>query len=146
MKFPLLSLLVLLFTHTALAQPPNSVTHPLDFLKTYNGKLAHTVGLLEKPAFKRRLERLVGQKHYLFMQRNWQIDPPMEFANGVFVAEACQRHSCGFTDFMVIYDFNQNKLFAGIRRNRVVKTYAEKGGTLPARLEKWTDDPYKKKV
>ncbi|AQG79998.1 hypothetical protein [Spirosoma montaniterrae] len=145
MKTFLFCLLLSTTSQTTGGQATKPTANALNFLKTYDGKFSYKVQLFKKRAFTQRLERLVGPKRYAFLKRNWHIDMPMVYKNDQFVAEACQRHSCGFTDFMVVYDFNTDEMFAGIRIDRVPKTYAEKKGKLPPVLTTWRVDKYIKK-
>lgn len=53
---------------------------------------------------------------------------PMQFSDNIFVAEGCQAHNCGSTNFILVYNFNNNVLYAGIREEEYVKTFSEDGG------------------
>lgn len=144
MRHVVASILTVLLALTATAQSSKSTpSSSLSFLKSYKGKSPQEVGLFKQKAFTSRLRQLLGLANYAFLEKNWHVQMPMEYAGNLFVAEACQRHSCGFTDFMVVYDFAADRLYAGIRKDRVPKTYAEKGAALPQSLVKWTKDPYK---
>lgn len=102
----------------------------LDFLKTLNGKYPDDAKLLENTAFTSRLKKLLGDR-YTFLKETWAVETPMEYSNEVFSASACEAHNCGATNFIVVYDFSKNIMYAGIREEEKVKTYAEDGSTSP---------------
>ena len=60
----------------------------------------------------------------------WDVESPIEIVNNIFIAYACRPHNCDITNFMIIYDFTNDKMFVGIRENEKAKTYAENGATI----------------
>ena len=105
----------------------NSVSNTLDFLKKFDGKYPHEVKLLDNALFTQRLRKLLGNSRYNFLKETWAVETPMEFANNIFVASACQAHFCASTNFIIAVDFTKNVMYAGIREDDHVKTYSEDG-------------------
>lgn len=113
---------------TNISPDTNKPAGDLDFLKTLNGKYPNDVKLFDNAPFTERLKKLTGDR-YNFLRETWAVETPMEYSNDVFVASACQAHNCGSTNFIIVYDFSKNVMYAGIREEEKVKTYAEDGGT-----------------
>lgn len=67
------------------------------------GNYPYEVKLLTSPALKARLVKLMGQKRYNFMVKNFNVETPVELINGDYRAFACQAHNCGITDFSLNY-------------------------------------------
>lgn len=110
-----------------LPNPESSTpTGRLDFLKSYDGKYPHEVKLLDNPALVRRLKALVGNR-FSFIKETWAVEIPMEVDAMFFKASACEAHNCGYTNFIIVYDFTTDVLYAGVREEQVVKTYSEDG-------------------
>lgn len=117
-------------------------THPvpadLDFLKNLDGKYPHEVKLLDNPALQSRLTNLLGNR-FAFLKETWAVETPIEVKNNVFVATGCQAHNCGSTNFIIVVDLIKNKMFAGIREEEKVKTYAE-DEVNPPQLNDWVNN------
>lgn len=110
----------------------------LDFLKTLNGKYPNDAKLFDNTAFTDRLKKLLGDR-YNFLKETWAVETPMEYSNDIFTASACQAHNCGATNFIIVYDFLKNVMYAGIREEGKIKTVAEDGGTNP-KITEWEKD------
>ena len=108
-------------------QSENSILDNLDFLKRLNGKYPYHVKLLDNSALAKRLIKLLGNSRYNFLKENWDVETPMEFKNNIFVASACQAHACGYTEFIIVFDFSKNVMYASIREEGNVRTYSEDG-------------------
>lgn len=106
----------------------HSSINKLDFLKKLDGKYPYDVKLLDNSVFMKRLKKLLGNERYAFLKDNWATEMPMQFSDNIFVAEGCQAHNCGSTNFILVYNFNNNVLYAGIREEEYVKTFSEDGG------------------
>lgn len=63
-----------------------------------------------------------------FLKQTWAVEVPMEFKNNIFVASACKAHDCSSTNFIIVFDFSNNVLYAGIREDDISKIYSENGG------------------
>jgi hypothetical protein len=100
-------------------------TDNLNFLKKLNGKYPYDVKLLENSSLAQRLKILIGNERYNFLIENWATEIPMVFSKNIFVAEGCQAHNCGSTNFILVYNFNNNVMYCGIREEENVKTYSE---------------------
>ncbi|HWR02111.1 MAG TPA: hypothetical protein VN371_09630 [Chlorobaculum sp.] len=105
------------------------------FLNSFAGKYPHEVKLLDHPVLSKRLSLLTGER-FNFMKQSWAVESPMEITNGKFIASGCMAHNCASTNFIVIYDFNTNTLYVGIRENDVVSRYSENGYTCDE-LQRW---------
>lgn len=111
-------------------------TDNLNFLKTLNGKYPYDVKLLENPIFTQRLKTLLGNERYNFLVENWATEIPIIFSNNFFVAEGCQLHNCSSTNFIIIYNFSNNVMYAGIREEENIKTYSEDGSN-SIKINEW---------
>ena len=108
----------------------------LAYLKNYNEKYPNEVKLFSKPQFVNRVKALTG-KRYPFLKSYWNVESPIEIANDNFIAYGCEQHNCDVTNFMIIYDFKNDKMFVGIREEEKAKTYSENGTPIPSRLDEW---------
>ena len=124
---------------TGIQPRENSTSTNLDFLKQLDGKYPFEVKLFDNDAFTQRLQKLLGTSRYNFLKETWGVEMPMEFTNNVFVASGCQAHNCGSTNFIVVYDFSVDVMYAGIREENQVTTYSEDGGSSP-RITKWINE------
>lgn len=122
--------------NSAIKQPDNSTLNNLDFLKKLNGKYPYEVKLFENSILMKRLKKLLGNSRYNFLIETWTVETPMEFANNIFVASGCQAHNCGYTNFIIVFDFSNNVMYAGIREEYKVKTYSEDGSNSP-KINEW---------
>lgn len=107
----------------------------LDFLKKYDGKYAYEVHLFEKKVFADRLSKLIGEDNFKTVQ-SWDTEMPMEYRNNVFVAEGCKPHDCGSNNYIVVYDFSEDAMYAGILTKDEAATFSENGKS-SERVEKW---------
>jgi hypothetical protein len=117
----------------------NRTSHNLDFLKDFNGKYPMEVALFDQVALTQRLEKLLGEK-YLFLKETWGVEFPMEATDDLFVASACQQHNCDQTNFVIVYSFTDDVLYAGIREEGQVSVFSEKKGSSHERIEAWAKD------
>jgi hypothetical protein len=120
-------------------QPDNLTSNNLDFLKKLNGKYPYEVKLLDNSALTQRLKKLLGNSRYYFLKETWAVETPMEFTNNLFVASGCQAHNCGSTNFIIVFDFSNNVMYAGIREEGIVKTYSEDGSNSP-KVNEWENE------
>jgi hypothetical protein len=114
----------------------NSVLSSMEFLKNFDGKYPYEVNLLKNPVFIKRLKKLLGESRYNFLKKTWAVETPIKFANDIFVAEACQAHNCDKVNFIIVYDFSNNILYAGIKEYDNIKTYSE-DGSIPVKINEW---------
>ncbi|MEO5783812.1 MAG: hypothetical protein ABIQ07_11095 [Ginsengibacter sp.] len=140
MKNFLLVLLSFFSAITTVAQSNTKVkskaSTSLAYLKTYDKRYPNEVKLFSKPQFLNRVKALTGTR-YALLKRYWDLEIPIEITAGSFIAYACQQHNCDVTNFMIIYDFANDKMYVGIREEDKVKTYSENGNSFPARLNQW---------
>lgn len=108
----------------------------LNFLKKYDGKYADEVHLFEKKIFADRLEKLIGAEYFKMIKDDWTTIMPMEYRNDVFSAEGCKPHDCGANNYIIVYDFSEDAMYAGISNNEKAETFSENGKTSP-KVEKW---------
>lgn len=111
----------------------------LNFLKTLNGKYPNDVKLLDNSSLTQRLKILLGNERYKFLKENWATEIPMSFLNNIFVAEGCQAHNCSSTNFIIVYNFSNNVMYAGIREEENIKTYSEDGST-SIKISEWENN------
>jgi len=112
----------------------------LDFLKEYKDKYPSDVKLLENTIFYNRLKILLGDRCE-FLINNFDVETPIEITDGYFVVEACQAHNCGSmgTGFIIVYDFSNDVMSAGVREEGEVKTYSENDET-PLHINEWVEN------
>jgi hypothetical protein len=122
--------------NSTIKEPDNSTLNNLDFLKKLNGKYPWEVKLFNNSALMQRLKKLLGNSRFNFLKETWYLENPMEFTNNIFVASGCEQHNCGSTNFIIVYDFSNNVLYAGIREQDKVKTYSEDGSNSP-KVNEW---------
>ena len=108
----------------------------LDFLKKYDGKYADEVHLFEKKIFTERLEKLIGTENFKMIKDDWTTLMPMEYAKDIFTAEGCKPHDCGANNYIIVHDFSEDVMYAGISNNEKAETFSENGKTSP-KVEKW---------
>lgn len=124
---------------TALSEiEAESSSGSMTFLNSFVGKYPHEVNLLEHPILSKRLATLIGDR-FEFMKKTWAVAGPMQLSNGKFIASACMAHNCASTNFIIIYDFASNILYAGIREDDVVTAYSENGASC-AELQAWASN------
>jgi len=107
----------------------NADLNNMEFLKNFDGKYPYEVNLLKNPVFVKRLKKLIGENRYNFLIKTWAVETPIEFANNIFVASACKAHDCPTTNFIIVYDFSNNIMYAGIKEYNNIKTYSEDGSS-----------------
>jgi hypothetical protein len=107
----------------------NADLNNMEFLKKFNGKYPYEVNLLKNPMVIIRLKKLIGENRYKFLIKTWAVETPIEFANNIFVASACKAHDCPTTNFIIVYDFFNNIMYAGIKEYNNIKTYSEDGSS-----------------
>lgn len=107
----------------------------LDFLKKYDGKYAYEVHLFEKKIFADRLSKLIGEDNFKTVQ-SWDTEMPMEYRDNVFVAEGCKPHDCGSNNYIIVYNFSEDAMYAGILTRDEAATFSENGKS-SERVEKW---------
>ena len=134
-------LLLLFFISLTVVAQNNSKVKPktstsLAYLKNYNGSYPNEVKLFSKPQFVNRVKSLIGTR-YSTLKRYWDVESPIEITGDIFIAYACQPHNCDVTNFMIIYNFKNDKMFVGIREEEKAKTYAENRTSIPVRLDEW---------
>jgi hypothetical protein len=120
---------------TTLHEEKKYSTGELDFLREYAGKYPADIRLMENASFTKRLKTLTGSR-YQFLEETWAVETPMEVKGDIFTAEACMAHNCGSTNFIVVVDLANDKMYAGIRENDKVKLYGEDEDH-PQELKDW---------
>ena len=108
------------------------------FLRKLQGKYPFDVKLFNSQSLTTRLKKLLGNR-YQFMISTWAVEVPIEVKNNLFVANGCEQHNCGATNFIIVYDFTKNNLSVGIREEDKVNTYSEDGSNSP-RVLQWVNN------
>ncbi|HSU29382.1 MAG TPA: hypothetical protein VLJ68_13435 [Chitinophagaceae bacterium] len=104
------------------------------YLRKMAGKYPNDVKLLDDPKLTARLRSLLGDR-FNFLKETWAVEVPIEIKGDDFIASGCQQHNCGSTNFIIVVDLSKNLLYAGIREEEKVKTYAENGGSSQAVID-----------
>jgi hypothetical protein len=93
------------------------------YLKQDNGKYPTEVKLLGNKQLKSALIAILGSSRFNFLKENFNVENPIEINNGIVTAVACQQHNCGDTNFIIVIDTGNDKVYAGIRENGTAKIY-----------------------
>ena len=125
----------LVLFHQAKSQKNSNVISNLEVLKKYNNKYPHEVKLLENQNLVRRLKNILGNR-FMFLKSTWGPESPIEVNGSIFKSEACERHNCGNTNFIILIDFVSDNLCVGIKEEGKIKTYSEKGNC-PNEIQMW---------
>ena len=103
-------------------------------LKKYVGKYPYEVKLLDNPALKDRLKKLLGPD-FAAMKANWNVETPIEIESGVFMASACQAHNCADNRYLLFVDLDKDNINV-LHVEHGTQTYAENGKiALPKKFE-----------
>lgn len=135
-------------------QPKEQVTEPivtedtvkkpiegnLESLRKFDGKYPREVKFLDHTLIRDRLKKLMG-KRFDFMDETWAVETPIKINNNILVASACEAHNCGNTNFIVAIDLTKNRMYAGVREEKQVKTYSEEGeNKFPQPVKDWIEE------
>ncbi len=123
---------------TFINEQGNEVAGNLDFLKELHGKYPHEEKLFDNLTFNERLVNLIGVDKFNYLIETWATETPIEFSNNIFVASGCQAHSCSSTNFIIVFDFRNNLMHAGIRVDNKIIKYSENGSNSPV-INYWAD-------
>jgi hypothetical protein len=109
-----------------------------NFLNNYNGKYPYEVKLLKNTQIKNALMKLLGNR-YNFFVKTWAVETPITVKDGTFVASACMAHNCSDTNFIIVVDIENKKVYAGIREDNKVTTYPA-GANYPQAIQDWVNN------
>lgn len=90
------------------------------------GKYPMDVNLLRKPAMKSRLVKLLGQSRYNTMAKYFEVQVPIEFSNWNYYTWGAQAHMCGYNEFQISYNPEQDALAVKYIWEGNEKVYKEK--------------------
>jgi|SRR5690554_1652445 len=96
----------------------------LNFLKKLNGKYPSEVEIFENKNFKDRLKSVLGSK-YIYLIETWGPETPIEINENFFISEACQKHNCYNTNFIIIYNYEKDIIEIGIREDMKISVYSD---------------------
>ena len=94
-------------------------------LKKFVGKYPYEVKLLDNPALKDRLKKLLGPD-FAAMKANWNVETPIEIENGIFMASGCEQHNCGDNRYVMFVDLEKDNINV-LHIENGTQTYAEHG-------------------
>lgn len=100
--------------------PGTDATDPLTlFLEDNIGQYPRDAGLFEDTAFRKRLTALVGKENYLFIQKNFQTQTPIDYGRDYgkpdyIVIQGFEAHNAGFNDISIAYNPATGNLMAKI--------------------------------
>ena len=92
------------------------------------GKYPTSVRLLDKPALKNRLIRLIGAQKYATMKKYWQVETPIEFSNWNFYTSGFEAHNAGENEFEISYNPETDNLCVKYIIGGRMSIYKEKSG------------------
>ena len=100
------------------------------------GRYPFDVKLLTNKTLKDRMIKLMGLQRYKTLVEYFQVETPVEFFDGAYVAFACQAHNCGFTEFEILYFPDEDNLCIRYRIDDVESVFMdqEKYVTWPKKL------------
>ena len=119
-----------------------NVESSLNSLRKFDGKYAYEVKLLSNPILKNRLINLIGKKRYNYMKSTWAVEGGISIENEILEAWGCEAHNCDMTNFEIVADLNNDKLYVGY----MVEGKSEKFGEtadFPEALLEWEQDNIK---
>lgn len=96
----------------------------LNFLKALNGKYPNDVKIFDDKKFKDRLKSVLSSR-YTYLMETWGPETPIEITGDFFISEACQKHNCYDTNFIIIYDFDNDVLEIGIKEGMKISVYSD---------------------
>ncbi len=99
----------------------------LKFLQKSNKKYPYEIDLLSNHKFTQRIKNLIGTNKYNFLVKTWAVETPIEATNSVFVANGCEQHNCGATNFLIVVDFTKNIMQVGFRKQNKITIFSEDG-------------------
>jgi hypothetical protein len=108
----------------------------IDSLKSYKDKYPHNVSLLDNPKLQTRLIRLLGSDKFQYLKKTWATESPIEIKGDYFIAAACQAHNCAATNFIVIVNLKNEKLYVGIRIESKPEIFGDDDAR-PTELSEW---------
>jgi len=114
-----LLLVIMLIYHGSVAQS-KGVYH---YLSEDNGKYPTEVKLLGNKQLESALIAVLGNKRFNFLKANFSVENPIEIKDGILTATACQPHNCSDTNFIIVVDIGNDRVYAGIRENGAAKIY-----------------------
>ena len=100
--------------------PGTDNTDPLTlFLEDNNGQYPRDAGLFEDVTFRKRLKALVGEENYLFVQKNFQTQTPIDYGRDYgkpdyIIMQGFETHNAGFNDISIAYNPATGNLMAKI--------------------------------
>lgn len=110
----------------------------LDFLIKYKNKSVSESRLFQNGAFIGRLKKLLGKSVLDFMINYWNVEGKILIQDNIFIAEGCQAHNCGETNFIITYDFITKVLAVGVREDGRIQIYSE-DGSRPQPITDWAN-------
>ncbi len=116
-------------------EPDTSKPGNLSFLKSCNGKYPFDVKLIDKPAMKKRLQKLLGLPQFDYMKKNLvDVATPIKVKGGYFYSWSMQAHSGNEFGATIMADIGKNVLYVIIRKDSQDQLYSEDGSAVPKAL------------
>lgn len=134
-----LSFIIINSTQSQNKKDAKSKNGSLTYLSKYNGKYPYEVKMFSKPQFLKRVKGLVGSR-YKLIEKYWNVESPIEVNSAYFEASACRAHECSTTNFLILYNFDEDKMYVGIRENEKSQIYSENGKYIPLVLKEWSKE------
>lgn len=131
------ALLAILALSANIARGQDKANESIKVLKNYDGNYPHEVKLKENKELNKRLEKLLGNR-FAFLKSKWGPEIPIEVKDSIFKSQFCEQHNCGDTNFIILYNFDSDRLCVGIRDNNQVTIFME-SNTCPAAIEEWKE-------
>lgn len=74
------------------------------------GKYPYEIKLLNQPALKNRLIKLLGSQRYARMLKYWNVETPIEFDYGNYHTVGFEAHNAGWNDYTISYNPTSDNL------------------------------------
>lgn len=132
----ILFLLTFVLGFSVFAQNKTNTSSLPNNLSKWNGSDSNKV--LNNPAIKSRLKKLLGRKNYADFIESWEtINPIVKKGNFLF-SSGCMIHSCGHIESAFAIDITNKTIHAAIfRETEKTRFYNEKNRKTPNVIQNW---------
>lgn len=101
---------------------------------------ADSMELLNNPAIKSRLKKLLGKKNYRSFLESFETVTPVEKKGAFLFSSGCLIHACTQLESAITIDLINKTIHAAIyRRGEKTKFFNENGSATPETIKNWAD-------
>lgn len=103
-------------------------------------KMTDSSELLNNPAIKMRLEKLLGKENYDSFMESFETVTPIKKSKSILFASGCLIHACNQLESAIAVNLVNQTIHAGIyRRGEKTKFFNEKRRASPANIKNWAN-------